>query len=263
MSPGAVRPDGALPVWVSESFAAARGLREGARLSALINGKRRTLVVEGVALSPEYIFAGLWGMPDQRGFGVFWVDAQALAAAYEMTGAFNHVAVKLAPGADETAVRDELAARLARYGGREAIGRRDQVSHAMLDNEIKEQRVLGTLLPSIFFGVAAFLLNVVISRLVATQREQIAALKALGYANAAIAAHYLKMVGVIVLLGFALGLAAGDVLGRAFTGLYAEFFRFPAFEHVIAPPLVLLAGVLTAATAVGGTLGAVLASVRR
>ena len=36
----------------------------------------------------------------------------------------------------------------------------------MLDNEIKEQRVLGTVLPAIFLGVAAFLLNVVVSRLV-------------------------------------------------------------------------------------------------
>jgi putative ABC transport system permease protein len=60
----------------------------------------------------------------------------------------------------------------------------------MLDEEIKGQRVLGTVLPVIFFAVAAFLLNVVVSRLVGTQREQIAALKALGYGNAAIAAHY-------------------------------------------------------------------------
>ena len=141
-------------------------------------------------------------MPDQRGFGVFWIDREALAAAYDMTGAFNRVAVKLAPQADERAVVAALQRVLEPYGGREAHGRKEQVSHSMLDNEIKEQQVLGTMLPAIFLGVAAFLLNVVISRLVATQREQIAALKALGYANAAIAAHYLKLVGVIVAIGF-------------------------------------------------------------
>lgn len=259
LAPGS---DGALPAWVSESFAVANGLAPGARLSVLMNGKRRPVVLAGIALSPEYIFAGLWGMPDQRGFGVFWIERDALAAAYDMDGAFNRVAVKLAPGADARAVADALARRLAPYGAAEAHGRSDQTSHAMLDNEIKEQRVLGTVLPAIFFGVAAFLLNVVISRLVATQREQIAALKALGYGNAGIAAHYLKMVGAIVLAGFVLGVSAGRVLGHAFTGLYAEFFRFPSFEHTIAPPLLLLALALTAATAVGGTLGAVLASVR-
>jgi len=262
MSPGRVGPDGALPVWVSESFAIARGLKPGAQLSALVNGKRRTLVMAGVALSPEYIFAGLWGMPDQRGFGVFWVDHEALAAAYDMEGAFNRVAIKLAPGADERAVIDALQRELARYGGREAIARTDQTSHAMLDNEIKEQRVLGTVLPSIFLGVAAFLLNVVVSRLVATQREQIAALKALGYPNRSIAAHYLKMVLAIVALGFVLGLALGDALGAMFARLYTEFFRFPDFEHRIAPWLVLVALLIAVATAVLGTLNAIGATVR-
>ena len=151
---------------------------------------------------------------------------------------------------------------MTRYGGREAHGREDQPSHAMLDNEIKEQRVLGTVLPSIFLGVAAFLLNVVVSRLVATQREQIAALKALGYPNRTIAAHYLKLVLVIVVAGLALGVALGDWLGTLMTGLYAEFFHFPSFEHRIAPWLLVVSIGITVATAVLGTLNAILATVR-
>jgi putative ABC transport system permease protein len=261
-SPGGLLPGGEIPAWISESFATAHGLQPGARLSALVNGKRRTLVMAGVGLSPEYVFAGLWGMPDQRGFGVFWVDRELLAAAYDMEGAFNQLAVRLAPQADERAVIDALAARLARYGGRAPTGRADQVSHAMLDNEIQEQYLLGTVLPAIFLGVAAFLLNVVVSRLVATQREQIAALKALGYDNGAIAAHYLKLVGAIVAVGLLLGLALGKALGWAFTGLYAEFFRFPVFEHRLAPWLVLVSAGLTAATALAGTLNAIAATVR-
>jgi putative ABC transport system permease protein len=233
--PGRPRSDGSLPVWVSEAFAQARGLAPGSRLSALVNGRQRTLVVTGTALSPEYIFAGPFGIPDQRGFGVFWVDGEALAAAYDMADAFNHVAVKLAPGADLPTVRDALQRRLARYGGREAIAREDQTSHAMLDNEIKEQHVLGSVLPAIFLGVASFLLNVVVSRLVATQREQIATLKALGYPNRSIGAHYLKLVLLIVALGCLLGLGLGSALGRMLTGLYAEFFRFPASSMCCRP----------------------------
>ena len=261
-SPGQVHGDGAMPAWVSEAFAMAHGLQRGDRLTALINGRQRTLLVGGIALSPEYIFAGLWGMPDQRGFGVFWVDQEALDAAYDMQGAFNQVAVKLAPGSDERAVRDGLQRELARYGGREALSRSDQTSHAMLDNEIREQEVLGTMLPAIFLAVAAFLLNVVISRLVATQREQIAALKALGYANPAIALHYLKLVGLIVAVGLMLGTALGDQLGAMLLGLYADAFRFPVFEHQLQPRLVLLAASLTAGTALLGTLNAIAATVR-
>ncbi|MDH4059995.1 MAG: ABC transporter permease [Aquincola sp.] len=254
--------DNAIPALVSPAFADKRGLVPGSRVGALINGKRRTLVISGIALSPEFIFAGLMGMPDLRGFGVFWVPRDALAAAFDMDGAFNRVAIKLAPGASERAVAEALSAQLARYGGREAHGREDQPSHAMLDNEIKEQHVLGTVLPSIFLGVAAFLLNVVVSRLVATQREQIAALKALGYPNRTIGAHYLKLVLVIVAAGMALGVLIGDRLGTMFTGLYAEFFFFPSFEHRIEPWLLFVSLGITLATAVLGTLNAIVATVR-
>jgi putative ABC transport system permease protein len=262
MSPGRPQPDGALPAWVSEAFATAHGLRPGARLNALVNGKQRVLLVQGIALSPEFIFAGLFGMPDQRGFGVFWVDAEALAAAFDMAGSFSRVALRLAPQADEVAVVAQVGNELARYGGREAHGRKEHPSHATLDNEIKEQHVLGTVLPSIFLGVAAFLLNVVVSRLVATQREQIAALKALGYPNRSIAAHYLKLVLAIALVGLLLGLLLGRVLGELLTGLYADAFRFPTFEHHIAPGLIVIGATLTVATAVAGTLNAIGATVR-
>ncbi|WP_088282790.1 ABC transporter permease [Ideonella sp. A 288] len=252
----------AIDALVSEAFASARGLRPGMRLGALINGKQRSLRIVGIALSPEFIFAGLGGAPDARGFGVFWVDREVLAAAYDMDGAFNHLAVKLAPGASARAVSDALSRQLGPYGGGDAHGRDRQVSHMMLDNEIKEMDVLGTVLPAIFLGVAAFLLNVVVSRVVATQREQIAALKALGYPNPAIAWHYLKLVGAITLLGWLLGLALGKWLGALLTGLYADFFRFPVFDHRIDPVLVLIAGGITLATAVLGTVNAIAATVR-
>lgn len=256
------RSDGRIEALVSAGFAASRGVKPGDTFTALINGKQRTLLIAGIALSPEYIFAGLGGSPDQRGFGVFWMDRDTLAAAYDMQGAFNRVSVKLAPGASQRDVIARMSRLLARYGAGEAYGREDQMSHAMLDAEIKEQQVLGTVLPSIFLGVAAFLLHVVVSRLVSTQREQIAALKALGYPNRSIGAHYLKLVLVIVILGLLLGIGLGDWLGGAFTRLYADFFYFPIFEHHLAPWLLVVGTCLTLATAVLGTLSAIGATVR-
>jgi putative ABC transport system permease protein len=110
--------------------------------------------------------------------------------------------------------------------------------------------------------VAAFLFNVVVSRLVATQREQIAALKALGYGNASIVAHYLKLVLLIVMVGLALGLLVGDSLGEGFTGLYAELFHFAHFEHRLAPSLIMISALVAVTTAVAGALNAIMATVR-
>jgi putative ABC transport system permease protein len=256
------RAGGELEALVSEGFANAHGLKVGAQLSALMNGKRRPLRITGIALSPEYIFAGLWGMPDLRAFGVFWVDKDELAAALDMTGAFNHVALKLAPGASELAVDDAVTRILAPLGGTPAHGRDEQVSHSMLDNEIREQQVLGTILPAIFLAVAGFLLHVVTARLVATQREQVAALKALGYGNRSIALHYLKLVAPMVGGGYVLGMLLGDWLGSALMGLYAEVFRFPVFEHHISPQLAWIGLAIVSVTAVLGTLTAIGATVR-
>lgn len=226
---------GELEAVVTESFAMAHRLRPGATVSALVHGKHRTLRITGTALSPEYIFGGLFGMPDLRAFGVFWLDRDELAGAADLAGAFTRVALKLAPRASEPAVLGEVTRTLQRFGGAPAHGRDEQGSHAMLDNEIREQRALGTMVPAIFLAVAGFLLHVVTARLVATQREQVAAMKALGYPDRAIALHYLKLVAPMVLGGFVLGLALGQWMGTLLTGVYAEFFRFPSFRYRLAP----------------------------
>src|SRR5512133_750497 len=256
------RAGGELDALVTEVFAQAHKLTPGSSVTALVNGKLRRLRITGTALSPEYIFAGMWGMPDVRAFGVFWLDADELAAALDMKGAFNRVALRLAPDASRPAAVDAVNWQLLRFGGMPAHDREDQMSHAMLDNEIREQQILGTILPSIFLAVAAFLLHVVTARLIATQREQVAALKALGYPNRAIALHYLTLVTPMAAGGWLLGLALAKWLGTMLMGLYDEVFRFPVFVHVMPSALVALSLFVVAVTALAGTLTAIAATVR-
>ena len=248
---------------ISEGFAATRRLGPGQTLTALINGRKETLSIVGVGLSPDYIYASRGGaFPDDRSFGVFWIGRERLAAAYNMEGAFNHVTVRLAPGASERGVIAALDRLLEPYGGVGAYGRDEQLSHRILGQEIDQWKVTGTLIPTIFLAVAAFLLNVVLNRQVTTQREQIAALKALGYGNGKIAAHYLLQVAVIVSIGTVIGIAVGAWFGEAVTGLYARFFHFPAYSFVMPLWIVLAASTVTLVAAVAGALGAVGKAVR-
>lgn len=255
------RAGGKLEVLVSEAFATARGLRPGDRMSALVNGKREELQVAGIALSPEFIFAGFSGAPDLKGFAVLWVDRESLAAAYDMEGAFNHVNLRLAPQAGEAAAIAGIDRVLQPWGGQRAYGRDEQMSHSRVESEIKEQRVLGTILPAIFLAIAGFLLNMVLGRQITLQREQIAALKALGYDDARIVAHYVKLALLIVLVGLALGLAAGGWLGEKLTGLYRESFSFPVFYYRIRPELLLTAVLVTAGAALAATWQAIRSTV--
>ena len=250
-----VEPGHVDEVLVSEGFASFHRLHPGDRLTAVLNGRRQELRVAGVALSPEYVFAIRGGdpLPDDRGFAVVWTSRVGLEAAFDMAGAFNDVALTLAPGTDERAVIDALDRLLEPYGGAGAIARAEQPSHRFIEDEIRQNQTMATTIPPIFLAVAAFLLNVVLGRLVATQREQIAAMKAVGYANATIALHYLKLVLVIVVAGTAVGIALGAALGRLMLVAYAPFVRMPRLAYHMTPWIpVLAAGV----GVVAGVLGA-------
>jgi len=244
-------------VVVNQRFLEARGLALGDRLDVLLNGKLEHLTLVGTALSPEYIFATRGGgMPDDEWFAVLWTEARALAAAFNMEGAFNSVLVRVEASASVQAVLDALDRILEPYGGFGAVSRDDQVSHKIITQEISQQRIFGTVLPAIFLAVAAFILNVVLHRQVHAQRGEIAALKALGYDDRRIAAHYLKFAAVIVLVGAALGVALGWWLGNAMTGLYTNLFHFPRF-HFSMPAWLVLAGAGAAlAAAFGGAFAA-------
>jgi putative ABC transport system permease protein len=255
------RPD---EVLVSESFASANALGPGSTIAALINGRRRSLQVVGIALSPEYVYTVRPGevIPDVKRFGIFWMERQALGAAFDMEGGFNDVAVSLDAGASEPAVLAALDHLLLPYGALGAMPRRLQLSNWSVSNELAQLRGFGLMIPLIFVAVAAFLLNVVLTRIVSVQREQIAALKALGYGNGEIGLHYVKW-GLVVAIGAgAAGILGGAWMGRAMIGLYNEFFRFPVLHYRMAPEVALLGVTISLTSAAAGAIGAVRRAVR-
>ncbi|HEY7509461.1 MAG TPA: FtsX-like permease family protein, partial [Vicinamibacteria bacterium] len=241
-------------VLASEAFAVANGLQPGARVAAVINGRRRALRVVGLALSPEYIYSIRPGelIPDDRRFGVLWMERRALASAFDMEGGFNDVSLALMPGASEAEVIARVDRLLAPWGGLGAIPRRLQLSHWTLDNELRQLRSFGVIVPAIFLGVAAFLVNVALTRALALQRAQIAALKALGYTDRELAWHYLKWALAMAALGALVGTAAGGWLGAAMVRLYNQFFRFPMLEYRLSVAVALGAvGIALLAAALG------------
>jgi len=244
-------------VVVNENFANAHAFAPGSRFSAILNGRKRELVVAGIALSPEFIYAigpGDMMVPDDRRFGIIWMSERTLANVYDLEDAFSSVTLKLSREAIEAEVIERLDALLDRYGGRAAYGRKDQASHAFLEHELDMLRNMSRTLPPIFLLVAAFLVNLTLSRLVALEREQIGLLKAVGYGSPAIASHYIKLVIVIVLIGIAIGGVAGSWLGILVTKLFGEFFRFPFLVFIQSPDLYVTAAGLSLVTAIGGAI---------
>ncbi|MEJ2424846.1 MAG: FtsX-like permease family protein [Candidatus Thiodiazotropha sp.] len=246
-------------VVLNEPFAEAHQLQPGDQLKALMNGHQRTLTVVGIALSPEFVYAIGPGalMPDNLRYGVMWLGREALAAAYDLDGAFNSISLGLLHGTDPQSVIDRLDRLLERYGSHGAIARADQISNWFLMNEIEQLKTMSTLLPTIFLAVAAFLSNMVLSRLIATDRSEIGLMKAFGYSNLQVAWHYTKLVIAMTLVGIVLGWLLGAWLGRVNTEMYAEFFRFPLLIFRPHPGVFALGALVSLVAALSGSLGSV------
>ena len=250
------RPD---EVIASEAFADANRLEVGDRLGAVLRGRWQSLHIVGIGISPEYVYEiqGTNLFPDNKRFGVLWMSRDALGPAFDLDGAFNDVSLQLAPGARELDVIDRVDRLLDRYGGLGAYGRKDQISHSFLSDEIRQNRVFGTIMPAIFLGVAAFLLHIVLARLVATQREQIAVLKAFGYSSLDVGMHYLELALVCVLAGSLLGAVLGLWWASEINRMYGEFYRFPLLRYAPGATVVAIGVGVSAAAAFAGALSAV------
>lgn len=237
------------------AFARRYDIVPGDRLPAVINGTLRELRIVGLATSPEFVYpmppGGGLSADDER-FAVLWMDRAAIGPAFEMEGAFNDVVFRLQRGASQRAVLQEIDRVLDPYGGLPAVGQDRQESNYIVADEMEQLRAWATVVPLIFLSVSAFLVNVVLSRLVSLQRPEIATLKAIGYGNWEIGLHFLKLVAVFVLLGSSLGVVLGAVLGRGLTELYTEVFHFPLFSYRVSLPVMLAGtGVSLLAAAIG------------
>ena len=249
---------------MSEPMAQALGDTVGSRLDVVLGGHKRRFTIVGTALSPEFVYVLPPGqlMPDDRAFGILWLDQSLMEAAFDMRGAFNDVSLALAPGAVEFDAIQRLDALLARYGGTAAYGRADQTSHAFIDQELGQLRTIVLVIPPVFLAVSAFLLNMVLSRRVDIERSSIGLLKSFGYTDREVGWHYLKLALLITALGLLLGNGLGIALGRWMTGMYQQYFHFPFVAYRTDPVAIALSCLASLLAAFAGTWSAVVRAAR-
>jgi putative ABC transport system permease protein len=246
-------------VIISGAFADANRLNPGDSLRAVMNSRLRELQIVGIALSPEYIYEIRPGdiFPDNRRFGILWMDRKAAASVFQLQDAFNDATFTLSPAASSADVIENVDRHLREYGGFGAYARTDQNSHRFVSNELGELQVFGTVIPAVFLLVTAFILHLVLTRLVAVEREQIGLLKAFGYSNFDIGLHYLKLSLAAIVGGIVVGIALGAWLGSGMNNLYAEFFHFPIIRFTLPWDVVLWSMIASAGASVMGAATAV------
>lgn len=246
-------------VILTEPFAEAHSLNLGDQIGIIMNGHKRPFTVVGIALSPEFIYSIGPGslLPDDKRFGVMWIGRDILEGAYNLEESFNSLTLSLSFGAEEQTVLNRVDAILEPYGGVSAITRKDQISNWFVMNEIAQQKSMATILPTIFIAVAVFLTNMVLARLIATERTEIGLLKAFGYSSLQIGWHYTKMVIVICLIGIVIGSLLGIYFGQLNTVMFATMYRFPLLIYQPGPYSFVMGAIISIVAALLGALGAV------
>ncbi|MCA0869475.1 FtsX-like permease family protein [Seohaeicola saemankumensis] len=220
------RPD---EVVVLQGFAKAHGLRPGDQIRATMNGFRRSFTVVGFAQSPEFLWATAPGemVPDDGRFAVLWMSRAALEAAFDMDGAYNEALIGLTRGAEPQEVIRAADRLLDRYGGLGAYDVADMESNRFITEEINGLRSTAASVPPVFLAVAAFLLYIVISRMVQAEREEIGLMKAFGYTNLEVGGHYFQLILIIAVGGAVAGGLMGIGAGRWMADFYLNYYKFP------------------------------------
>ena len=233
-------------VIVNDAFARAHHLRPGDRLHLILNNRLQELSVVGTAISSEFVYLlGPGGLvPDPESFGVFYVKQRFAEEIFDFQGACNQVVGLLDPSCRERPQRilDEVEDQLRDYGVVTTTPRSRQSSHIFLINEIDGLRVTASVLPAVFLGVAALVLNMLMMRIAEQQRTVVGTLKAIGYSDRELLVHYLKFGVTVGLIGGALGVLIGYLLAGGIGSMYEQFFEFPRLVNQPYPGT-MLAGV--------------------
>lgn len=222
-------------VILNEAFAEAHDLKPGSRVRVLLLDKEHDLLVVGTAMSPEFVYVippsgGL--VPDPARFAVLYLPERFAQEACDLQGAFNQLVGRVRDHARPAVTRTlrRIEDELDPYGVTNVTPYWEQPSIRFLSDEVAGRRITAMTVPTLFLGVAALVLNVLMSRLVEQQRSIIGTLRALGYSRGALMQHYLTFGLLIGAMGAALGIGLGWWLQVSVNGLDRGIFRIPGIR---------------------------------
>ena len=254
---------GGIPeVVLDPKYYKANNLRFGDEVSVIIEAKEKYLIVVGIAIGPEFIYAMEDSsdiLPDPEKFGIFILEKRQAQKLLNMNGEINQLLVQFETGVEQSITIEKIKEVLRPYGLLASFPRSDQLSNAVIEGELKELRSVATVLPLIFLLIAASVQFIVLRRMINNQRSQIGLMKGLGYHDYEIIIHYIYYALTIGFVGIVAGVILGIPASNYFSKIYNTYFNLPGNLQGLAPrpiiwglSLCLLVSLLSALTAAHG-----------
>jgi putative ABC transport system permease protein len=224
-------------VIVNSAFARRHDIHPGQTIHLLLNNRRQELAVVGTAISSEFVYLVSPGSiaPDPEHFGVFYLKRSFAEEVFDLEGAANQIVGTLDPRNRErpNEILRRMEVLLEPYGVNTSYSLRTQASNQFLSDEIRGLGVFSRIMPTIFLGVAALVLNLLMVRLIDQQRLTIGTLKAIGYTDAQVFVHYTKFAMALGLFAALIGMGLGYAMSHMVTNIYKMFYEFPNLENQV------------------------------
>lgn len=221
---------------LSEDFAEANGLDIGDRVNISVKNKKYSLRIIGIGASPEYVYMirNVQALvPSPERFGVLWVPEDFAETALDLKSACNNIVGLVDDPEHLDTILDEAEKILDPYGVFAKVKREDQLSNRFISDEIKGLSVSAKIVPTLFLGIAALILLILLNRMVRTERTQIGLMKAFGYSNWAVGLHYIEYGVILALIGCVGGFGLGEWMAGGMIKMYVQFYQFPILESRI------------------------------
>jgi putative ABC transport system permease protein len=215
---------------IDENYFNANGLSLGVPIDIYYEGTKLSVIPVGTVRSPEFVYLlkdSSEIVPDPVHYGLIYMSDKYLGTLTGLMSSFNEVTLGLKDGADMDSLRKAVEDMMEPYGLIVQYERKDQLSYAMLDQEIAGLRYVSGSFPMVFMGIASVIMYLMMGRLVDYQRTQIGVFKAFGFTNRKILFMYMSYGFVMTAFGSLLGAGLGMAMGKWMTELENEYFHLP------------------------------------
>ena len=228
-------PDG---IWLSDSYAAANGIRLGDPLTLIYKNITVSGTVKGLVKSGEYLICvpdETQMMPDYTSYGYAYISpvmlGNAVPALYKSLPGFSlYHQINVKSGMEKAQFAEKADEALGTT--RLILDKSETISWAEARGEVEEGITMGSILPVLFLAIAILTMVTTMHRITASEKTQIGTFKALGFKDRRILRHYSAYALIIGLMGSLLGIGIGYGLGRFILspdGAMATYIDLPAW----------------------------------
>lgn len=203
-------------VVLDNNYAQKHNIKVGDKITLNYENKKNIdLTVTGLIEDVEYvekIINSYDSIPDHSKYGIGYFNEDIVTEIAGKKMPYTDVLVDTTDKADTGKIIDKIEEETKNSSYLYSIDRSKQISYAAFNGEIEQFGSISALFPVLFYGIAAIIIFITMTRLVDHQRNQIGIMKALGVKKSKIMIHYIEYPIIITLVGSLFGSIIGSIL---------------------------------------------------